>query len=128
MAWALLDFHEAIPKLLELRLKHEHELADELPVKLVCGPPFGHSIGFVTSAALLQQHIDLIRTIESIRDWSAKNGGKLPNTLQELDLPAPVDCILNKSFAYGLSLDGHSATLQGAIVENRGFKYELELD
>ena len=128
MAWALLDFHEAIPKLLELRLKHEHELADELPVKLVCGPPFGHSIGFVTSAASLQQHIDLIRTIESIRDWSAKNGGKLPNTLQELDLPAPVDCILNKSFAYGLSLDGHSATLQGAIVENRGFKYELELD
>ena len=128
MAWALLDFHEAIPKLLELRLKHEHELADELPVKLVCGPPFGPSIGFVTSAASVQQHIDLIRTIESIRDWSAKNGGKLPNTLQELDLPAPVDCILNNSFAYGLSLDGHSATLQGAIVENRGFKYELELD
>ena len=128
LAWALLDFHESIPKLLKIGTKHEDDLADELPVKLVCGPPFGPSIGFVTSAALLQQHIDLIRTIESIRDWSAKNGGKLPKTLQELDLPAPVDCIVNKPFVYGLSLDGHSATLQGAIVENRGFKYELELD
>ena len=38
------------------------------------------------------------------------------------------DCIVNKPFVYGLSLDGHSATLQGAIVEYRGFKYELELD
>ena len=51
MAWALPDFHEAIPNLLELGPKHEHELSDELPVKLVCGPPFGPSIGFVTSAA-----------------------------------------------------------------------------
>ena len=128
MAWALLDFHEAIPKLLEIGTKHELDLADELPVKLVCGPPFGPSIRFVTAAASLQQHIDLIRTIESIRDWSAKNGGKLPKTLQELDLPAPVDCVVNKPFVYGLSFDGHSATLQGAIVENRGFKSELELD
>ena len=103
-------------------------LADELPVKLVCGPPFGPSIGFVTSAASLQQHIDLIRTIESIRDWSARNGGKLPKTLQELELPAPVDCIVNKPFSYSLSSDGRSATLEGAVVENRGFKYELELD
>ncbi len=128
MAWALLEFHEAIPRLLELGPMHEADLADELPVKLVCGPPFGPSIGIVTAAASLQQHIDLIRTIESIRDWSAKNGGKLPKTLQELDLPVPVDCMVNKPFGYNRSSDGRSASLEGAFVENRGFKYELELD
>ena len=124
MAWASLDFHHAIPRLLELTEKLEVDLADELPVKLVCKPP----LKFVISVASLQQHIDMIRTIEAIRDWSAKNNSKLPKSLQELDLPAPMDCIVNKPFVYGLSLDGRSATLQGAIVEKRGFKYEIELD
>ena len=82
----------------------------------------------MTSAASLQQHIDLIRSIEPIRDWSAKNGGKLPETLQELDLPVPVDRMVNKPFGYSRSSDGRSATLKGAVVENCGFKYELELD
>ncbi len=123
MATALLDFHQAIPRLLELKDRLEHDLADELPVKLACQPPM-----FVVAAASLQQHIDMIRTIEAIRDWSAMNGGKLPKSLTELDLPAPMDCIVNKPFVYGLSLDGRSATLQGAIVEKRGFKYEIELD
>ncbi len=124
MSWALLDFHQAIPKLIELKNRREQELADELPVKIAFEPP----LNFILSAASLQQHIDLIRTIEAIRDWSAKNGGKLPKTLQELDLPAPVDCVVNKPFVYGLSLDGRTASLQGAVVENRGFKYEIELE
>ena len=124
MSWALLDFHQAIPNLIALKDRREQELTDELPVKIAFEPP----LNFIVYAASLQQHIDLIRTIESIRDWSAKNGGKLPKTLQQLDLPAPVDCIVNKPFVYGLSLDKRSATLQGAVVENRGFKYELELE
>lgn len=124
MAWASLDFHHAIPRLLELKEKREVDLADELPVKLVCEPP----LKFVIAVASLQQHIDMIRTLESIRDWSAKNSGKLPKSLQELDLPAPMDCIVNKPFVYGLSPDRRSATLQGAIVEKRGFKYTIDLD
>ncbi len=124
MSWALLDFHQAIPKLFELKNRRELDLADELPVKLAFEPP----LNIIVAAASLQQHIDLIRTIESIRDWSSKNNGKLPKTLQELDLPAPVDCVVNKPFVYDLSLDRRSATLQGAIIENRGFKYEIELE
>ena len=124
MSWALLDFHHAIPKLIELQDQRGKELADELPVKLAFEPP----LQLVIAAASLQQHIQLIQTIESIRDWSAKNGGVLPKTLQELDLPAPFDCVVNKPFVYSLSIDGKTANLSGAIVQNRGFKYELELE
>ena len=124
MSWALLDYHLSIPKLIELKNRRENELADELPVKFAYEPP----LQLIVAAASLQQHIDLIRTIEAIRDWSAKNGDKLPKTLQELDLPAPMDCIANKPFVYGLSIDGRTATLRGKVVENRGFSYEIELE
>ena len=41
---------------------------------------------------------DVLQVLEkAIRDWSAKNNGKLPKSLQELDLPAPLDCIVNKA-------------------------------
>jgi hypothetical protein len=124
MSWGLLDFHQAIPKLTELKERREKELVDELPVKFASEPP----LKVVVVAALLQQHIQMIQTIESIRDWSAKNNGLLPKTLLELDLPAPLDCVVNKPFVYSLSADGKTATLSGAIVENRGVKYELELE
>ena len=124
MSWGLLDFHQAIPKLIELRDRREKELADELPVKIAFEPP----LKLVIAAALLQQHIRLIQSIESIRDWSGKNGGALPKTLLDLDLPAPLDCVVNKPFVYILSADGKTARLSGAVVENRGFQYELELE
>jgi hypothetical protein len=132
LAWALLEFHIAIPKLLELTDQHENDPTDELPVKFSCEPP----TQFVLAAARLQQQIDLIRTIESIRDWSAKHAGALPNSLEQLELPAPLDCIVNKPFDYNLEKDGRLATLEGAVIEmpvkqssqKVGYRYELELD
>ncbi|MCY2983665.1 MAG: hypothetical protein NTY15_08510 [Planctomycetota bacterium] len=124
MSWGLLDFHHAIPMLIELRERREKELADELPVKIAFEPP----LKLVIAAASLQQHLRMIQTIESIRDWSGKNGGLLPKTLQDLELPAPLDCVVNKPFVYLLSADGKTASLSSAVVENRGFRYELELE
>ena len=124
MSWGLLDFHQAIPKLIDLKDRREKELADELPVKIAFEPP----LKLVVAAASLQQHLRLIQTIESIRDWSGKNAGALPKTLQDLDLPAPLDCVVNKPFVYLLSADGKTARLSGAIIENRGFQYKLEME
>jgi hypothetical protein len=132
LAWALLEFHVAIPNLLELTAQHEKDPTDELPVKFSCQTP----TPFVLAAARLQQQIDLIRTIESIRDWSAKHAGALPNSLEQLELPVPLDCIVNKPFGYNLEKDGRLAILEGAVIEmpvkqssqKVGYRYELELD
>ncbi len=46
----------------------------------------------------VEQRICMLRVVESIRDWSANHEGQLPKSLDELDLPAPLDVVVNQPF------------------------------
>lgn len=70
----------------------------------------------------LDQRIGMLRVIESIRDWSATHGGKLPQTLDQLDLPVPLDIVSNRPFEWSLDPDGNAGVLAGALIEVLGFE------
>lgn len=64
---------------------------------------------------LLEQHIEMLRTIESIRDWSAKHDGKLPTSLNELSLAVADDPLTGKPFEWSLSENGKEGVLKGVV-------------
>lgn len=80
-----------------------------------------------------EQKFALLRTIEAIRHWIAEHDGKLPNTLSELTLPAPLDPLSGQAFEYEPAADGKSAQLHGKFIKlpedtvKYGFSYRLEL-
>lgn len=76
----------------------------------------------------LDQRIGMLRVIESIRDWSATHGGKLPQTLDQLDLPVPLDIVSNRPFEWSLDPDGTQGVLGGALIEVLGFEPGEDLD
>jgi len=71
---------------------------------------------------LLDQRIGMLRAIESIRDWSATHDGKLPASLNQLDLPIPLDIVNNQPFDWQLDADGTVGQLSGAQIEIVGFE------
>lgn len=64
---------------------------------------------------LLEQHVEMLRTIESIRDWSAKHDGKFPTTLNELTLAVADDPLTGKPFEWSLSENGKEGVLKGVV-------------
>lgn len=54
----------------------------------------------VEATARFDQQLALIQTIEAIRMGGAANGGRLPESLADLPVPAPVDPATGKSFDY----------------------------
>ena len=70
-----------------------------------------------------QQEFALWQTIESIRHHLATHDNQLPNSLADLELPAPYDPLTNQPFEYLLHAAG--ATLKGS--PNPGLRYEFEL-
>lgn len=123
-SWAQLRYHQSLPKLLASRTELESFPPEEKLVKLAVSDDYKT----VTFAAFLQQHVGMLQTVESIRDWSAKNKNQLPTSLDVLELPAAEDCIANKPYDYSRSKDGRAATLEGAVLNDRGFRYELVLE
>jgi len=77
----------------------------------------------------LEQRIDLLRVAEAIRLDAAKNGGKLPTTLNDLSVPVPMDPVTGKSFDY--KLDGMTALLSGRSTPlgtgSMQYRYEIRL-
>ncbi|MFO0902367.1 MAG: hypothetical protein U0939_05160 [Pirellulales bacterium] len=71
-------------------------------------------LGLVRAAALADQRVALLRTIEAIRAWSSKHEGQLPDSPDQLELPAPRDCISNGPLQCARAADGKPATLAGA--------------
>ncbi len=75
------------------------------------------------------QRFAVLRTIESIRDYAAKNDGQLPDSLEgKFDLPIPLDPVTGKPFQY--SRDGNKARIQCAttpILGGDGFEATYEL-
>ena len=59
----------------------------------------------------MQSQIAMLQTVEAIRLYGAENGGKLPASLANLPVPAPVDPATGKPFLYEVS--GDKAVLTG---------------
>jgi hypothetical protein len=62
-------------------------------------------------AARADQQLALVQTVEAIRMHGAAHGGRLPASLDELALPAPLDPATGKPLDYRLS--GDHAVLSG---------------
>ncbi len=69
------------------------------------------------------QQLALLQTIEAIRHHLATNQNQLPDSLTELDLPAPIDPATGQAFHYVRHSKG--ATLSGEKFP--GIKYQFEL-
>ena len=66
-----------------------------------------------TAEARLQQQIAILMTIEAVRMYAADNDGKLPETLDQLDVPAPIEPFTGKAISYEFKdgmgiIDGHA--------------------
>lgn len=64
---------------------------------------------------LLEQHVEMLRTIEAIRDWSAKNDGKLPKSLNDLSLAIAHDPLTGKPFEWSVNENGKEGVLKGIV-------------
>jgi hypothetical protein len=78
---------------------------------------------FQTAVARSQQRIALVQTVEAIRMYGAENDGKLPPTLDDLSVPAPLEPLTGKALDYEYR-DDH-AILNGHKVP--GLRYRLIL-
>lgn len=76
-----------------------------------------------TTEIRIQQQIALLQTVESIRAYAAAHDGDLPPSLQDLDLPAPVDPHTGQPLQYERNAD--HAVLIGQT--NRGTQTRLTL-
>jgi hypothetical protein len=79
--------------------------------------------------ARLEQRLAMLRIAEAVRLEAAKNGGKLPASLNELSLPVPIDPVSGKAFEY--QVDGMTAMLSGKEVVTGAarthYRYEIRL-
>jgi hypothetical protein len=75
------------------------------------------------AAARSQQSIALVQTVEAIRMYGAVHEGKLPPTLDELPVPAPVEPFTGKPLDY--EYHGDRAVLNGH--QTPGMRYRLVL-
>jgi hypothetical protein len=79
--------------------------------------------------ARLEQRFAMLRIVEAIRMDAAKNGGKLPASLNDLSVPVSIDPVSGKSFEY--KVDGMTAILTGKeVVTGAGrtqYRYEIRL-
>jgi hypothetical protein len=112
-AVALLEPHIAVPRSIVEDKRMADSCADEHLLTLTM---LDISNGFIRRAWELEQKFAMLRVVEAIRDWSGRNDGKLPASLDDLTLPIPEDCLTNKPFRYELSADGKSADLRSGKV------------
>ncbi len=113
-----LEPHLALPLLEEEKIRSLAEYRDE-PLIAPATITFENAIEMV---ARIQQLINILQSVESIRDWSSRNDGQLPENLDSLTLPVPNDPVTNLPFGYTLQDSGQSAILEGSV-----YRFELVL-
>ena len=79
----------------------------------------------LNAATRVEQWQNLWQTVEALRLTAAENGGKLPDSLDQLSVPAPLDPATNQPFEY--ELNEGVATFRGAKIRNHD-QYEIELE
>ncbi len=78
-----------------------------------------------------EQRIALLRIVEALRLYAAEHKGKLPQSLDELVVPVPVDPVTGRPFPY--RLDGETASVEGTPPLQRAsepgwhVRYELTI-
>ena len=77
------------------------------------------------AATRAEQWKNLWQTVEALRMTAADNGGKLPESLDDLSVPAPLDPVTNRPFEY--KLNGGIATVQGGSFSYGKWQIKLEL-
>jgi hypothetical protein len=78
---------------------------------------------YMTAQTRLEQEFAMLQTVEAIRHWLAVHNNDFPESLADLDLPAPWDPVTGKPFEYFLHKQG--ATLIGGYAS--GVRFQLEL-
>ena len=73
---------------------------------------------------LLEQHVEMLRTVEAIRDWSAKHDGKLPKSLDDLSLAIANDPLTGKPFEWSVNENGKEGVLKGIVPVSEDKFYE----
>ncbi|MCR9292788.1 MAG: hypothetical protein NXI32_08715 [bacterium] len=72
----------------------------------------------------VQQSLALLQTVEAIRMYAAENDGRLPVTLNELSVPAPIDPFTGQPIAY--EFNRYNAVLNASRLP--GIRYRLILE
>lgn len=130
-ASALLEPHLAIEQLV-LQEKQVAEMFKGEEFILNSIMPFVAS-NQIRALSAREQKFAMLRTVEAIRHWSAVHDGKLPESLSELTLPAPLDPLSGQAFEYQRASDSQSAELHGKSIKldkdtvKFGCTYRLEL-
>jgi len=78
-----------------------------------------------TAIARNDREIAGLRTIEALRIYAAANEGRLPEKLDDLTVPVPVDPFTGEPFHY--QLDGETAVLQGPPAPGLLFRVEIKV-
>jgi hypothetical protein len=71
--------------------------------------PQGHKV--MRAQARVEQRLKMLQVLEALRLHAAANKGALPKTLDEVDLPLPVDPYTGKPFGY--AVEGGKAVIRG---------------
>jgi hypothetical protein len=108
-----LPAQQAIPLLREQALlwKSWTEKSPELSETIVSSSFFAAAVAVWS----LQRRIDAQRIVEALRDHAARHEGSLPASLDELELPVPLDVLTGKPFDY--RLEEGAALLSTAPIE-----------
>ena len=83
-----------------------------------------HYEQILQAAARAEQWKKLWQTVEALRMTAAGNGGELPDSLDQLNVPAPIDPVTNRPFEY--ELNEGIATLKGGRLRT-SWEIKLEL-
>ena len=67
----------------------------------------------------------VLRILEAIRLYGAAHGGRLPNELQEIEVPVPIDPVTGKLFDY--EVRDNVARLEGPRLPGWPCRYEIIL-
>ncbi len=84
------------------------------------------NVGVLTDAlSRSEQQLALLQTIEAIRMYAAENHGTLPESLDDLPVPAPIDPVSGKPFEY--QSEEEQAVLSGHPMRRQQFRLVLRV-
>lgn len=121
----LLPYWQAEPHLEEIgqRLaRARHRWEEVLPL---CETYFPAVKTGRTAFARLDRQVAVLRQFEALRLYGAAHDGRLPERLDDVGVPVPIDPITGKPFEY--RLDGDAAHVTGPSLPGRPCRYEIRL-
>ncbi|HUT89456.1 MAG TPA: hypothetical protein VMY37_08165 [Thermoguttaceae bacterium] len=121
----LLPYWQARPHMeaLEERMRRAHGQWEEaLPL---CDRHFPAVQAAHGAFARLDRQIALLRLIEALRLHGASHDGRLPERLDDVGVPVPIDPITGKPFEY--RVEGAVAHVNGPPMPGRPCRYEIRL-